>query len=134
MSRATTHRSGEVEYDGKHLITVFGRVVAAASTQRFGHFVAPCDGKIKRAIVDTIVAPTHATSDLSFGTAADPDSHINEIDWQNHAVNTVDLANGTEGTDPYLDFDITAGETYAWAFAGGDTTGELVTCIVIEPV
>lgn len=133
MSRNITHRSGDVDYDGKNLYTVYGRVVAAASTQRFGHFVAPCNGKIRRALVATAVAPTHATSDLSFGTVADPDSHINEIDWQNHALDTVDLCNSTEGTDPYLDYDIVEGTAYAWAFAGGDTTGELITCLVIEP-
>lgn len=133
MSRATTHRSSDVAYNGKNLYTVHGHIVATAAAVAFGHFVAPCAGRIVRALVDTIVAPTHATSDLSFGTVADPDSHINEIDWQNHAVNTVDLANGTEGTDPYLDFDIVEGESYAWVFTGGDTTGELVTTLVIEP-
>lgn len=133
MSRAVTHRSSEVEYDGKNLITVHGRVVAAASTQRFGHFVAPCNGKIRRAIVNTVVSPTHATADLSFGTVADIDSHINEIDWTNHPTGARDLCNGVEGTDPYLDFDIVAGTAYAWGFVGGDTTGELVTCMVIEP-
>ena len=134
MSRASTHRSGDVAYNGKHLYTVTGRVVAAASTQRFGHFVAPCDGRIVAALVNTVVTPTHATSDLSFGKVSDIDSHINEIDWQNHATGVVDLAAlGSEGTDPYLDFDIVKGEVYAWGFVGGDTTGELVTTMVIEP-
>ncbi len=134
MSRAVTHRSGQVEYDGKQLVEVHGRVVAAASTQRFGHFTAPCNGKIVRAIVHTVVTPTHATADLSFGTVADIDSHINEIDCTNRATGAVDLANGVEGTDPYLDFDIVQGTAYAWGYVGGDTTGEIITCMVIEPV
>lgn len=133
MSRAVTHRASQVEYDGKLMYTVNGACQVAASTQRFGHFVAPCSGKIRRALVNTVTAPTHATSDLSFGKASDIDSHINEIDWQNHAVNVVDLCNGVEGTDPYLDFDIVEGEAYSWGFVGGDTTGLLYTTLVIEP-
>lgn len=133
MSRSTAFRSSQVEYDGKTLFTAFGRVVAAASTQRFGHFVAPCDGKIVSLGVRTIVAPTHATSDLSFGTVADIDSHLNEVDWQNHALNYVDLI-GPEGVEPVLDIDIVKGQVYAWGYVGGDTTGELATVVVIEPI
>lgn len=129
MSRATTHRSSDVEYNGKHLYTVTGRATAAASTQRFGHFVAPCDGTIREMLANFTTQPTHATNDLSFGTIADIDSHLNEVDITNQAVGVVNYVSHAN----ILSLAVTKGEAYAWGWVGGDTTGEVVTTIVIEP-
>lgn len=129
MSRATTYRSSDVEYNGKHLISVHSRAVAAASTQRIGHFIAPCDGTIRQLEANFIVQPTHATNDLSFGTLADIDSHLNEVDITNQAVGRVDYIAHAN----VLDLTVTKGEAYAWGWVGGDTTGEAVFLVTIEP-
>lgn len=134
MSRATTHRSSEVEFNGKLLYTFTSNFIAAAATSRFGHFTAPCDGKIRMLGRDITTVATHATNNLSFGTLADIDSHLNEVDITDAVEGFVDYCTGIEGVEPLLDLDIVKGETYAWGWVGGDTTGQLGTIIVIEPV
>lgn len=134
MSRNTTHRSSEIEFNGKLCYAVFGAATAAAATQRFGEFVAPCDGKIRVLARNITTQATHATNDLSFGTLADIDSHLNEVDITNAATGYIDYCTGVEGTEPLLDLDIVAGQVYAWGWVGGDTTGHMATVVVIEPV
>jgi len=128
MSRNTTHKSADVEYNGKLLCTFSARITATAATVKFGHFVAPCDGTIVQASINTPTAPTHATSDISFGTNAAPTGHMPTTDWQNHATGPADVLASFTGS-----VSITKDEVYCWQFAGGDTTGELVTSLVIEP-
>jgi len=134
MSRATTHRSSEVEYNGKLLYIIYGAATAAAATQRFGEFVAPCDGKIRMLGRTITTVATHATNNLSFGTLADIDSHLNEVDITDTVAGFVDYCTGVEGVEPLLDLDVVKGEVYAWGWVGGDTTGHLATVVVIEPV
>lgn len=129
MSRSTSYRSGEVAFDGKLLYVVGAAATAAAATQRFGHFVAPCDGTIVQLNANCTTTPTHATNDLSFGTMADIDSHLNEIDITDLATGNVDYASHAN----VLSLSVTKGEAYAWGWVGGDTTGVLVTTVVIEP-
>lgn len=130
MSRATTHRSGEVAYDGKMLYTFSANQVVANATTKFGHFVAPCDGTVVQIGGNCIVTPTNATNDLSFGTVADVDSVLDEYDVQNLATGAFDLTGATQGTGG---FTITKGEAYCWTWVGADTTGQIVTSVVIEP-
>lgn len=129
MSRATTHRSSEVEYNGKHLVSFCARQVVANATTRFGHFVAPCDGTIRQLEVNCTTSPTNATNDLSFGTVADIDSHLNEIDITDLATGRTDYIAHAN----VISLEVTKGEVYAWGWVGADTTGELTTLITIEP-
>lgn len=129
MSRATTYRSSDVAYNGKHLYSVHSRAVAAAATTRFGHFVAPCDGTIVQMEVNCTTQPTHATNDLSFGTVADIDSHLNEVDITDLATGRTDYISHAN----VITLEVTKGEVYAWGWVGGDTTGELTALITIEP-
>lgn len=130
MSRASTHRSSEVEYNGKLLYTFQAAATAAAATQRFGYFVAPCDGVIVDAGINIDTQATHATNDVSLGTVADIDSIFDEFDIQNDAVGYQNLMGFTQGTGG---LNVTRGEAYAWGWVGGDTTGHLTTYLVIEP-
>ena len=130
MGRGVTHRSSDVIWDGKGLFTVFGVATAAAATQRFGHFVAPCDGEIVAIGYNVDADPTHATNDLSLGTLADIDSIVEEIDITTIGTGYHDLMGATQGTGG---FEVTFGEVYAWGWVGGDTTGHLTTMIVIQP-
>lgn len=129
MSRNTTHRSSDVAYNGKHLVSFCARFVAAAATSRFGHFVAPCDGTIVQMEVNCTTSPTHATNDLSLGTVADIDSLLNEIDITDLATGRTDYIAHAN----VISLQVTKGEVYAWGWVGGDTTGELTTLLTIEP-
>lgn len=129
MSRATTHKSSEVAWDGKRQFSVHDRLVASAATVRAGYFVAPCDGTIVQLEVNCIVTPTHATNDLSFGTVADIDSNLNEVDITDLATGRTDYIAHAN----VLSLSVTKGEAYAWGWVGGDTTGELVFLVTIEP-
>lgn len=128
MSRSTTHRSSDVAYNGKALYVVSSRIAATAATVEFGHFMAPCDGTIVYAAVNTVTAPTHATSDLYLGIVSDTDSLLAVTDWQNHATGVADVT-----PDLLLSGAVSQGSAYHWTFAGGDTTGELFVTLVIEP-
>lgn len=130
MSRATTYRSSDVAYNGKHLVSFCARQVVAAATTRFGHFVAPCDGTIVQMEVNCTTTPTHATNNLSLGTVADIDSILDEVDITDLATGRTDYIGGTLGVGGLT---ITKGEVYAWGWVGGDTTGELTTLLTIEP-
>jgi hypothetical protein len=121
--------SGEVEYDGRLLYTISDRLVASAATVRFGYFVAPCAGIIQFMGVNCIVSPTHATNDLSFGLVSDIDSHLNEVDITDLATGFIDYT----GHANILSRTIAQGAVYAWGWVGGDTTGEIVTTMVISP-
>lgn len=129
MSRSTTHRSSDVEFNGKLLYVIGAGFQAAAAVNRFGHFVAPCDGTIRQLNANFTTTPTHATNNLSFGTVADIDSHLNEIDVTDLATGNVDYIAHAN----VLSLTISKGEAYAWGWDCGDTTGFLVTSIVIEP-
>lgn len=130
MSRATTHRSSEVEYNGKALWVHQADATAAAATQRFGYFVAPCDGTIVAAGYNVDVDPSHATNNLSLGTVADIDSIFDEVDITDIGLGYHDLMGGTLGTGGLT---VTKGEVYAFGWAGGDTDGHLTAFLVIEP-
>lgn len=129
MTRATTYRSSDVAYNGKHLVSFCARQVVANATTRFGHFVAPCDGTIVQLEVNCTTTPTHATNDLSFGTVADIDSHLNEVDITGLATGRHDYISHAN----VISREVTKGEVYAWGWVGADTTGELTTLITIEP-
>lgn len=129
MSRTVTHKSSQEEWDGKGRYSVFANAVAAASTQRIGHFVAPCDGTVVQLEVNCTTSPTHATNDLSFGTVADIDSHLNEVDITNLATGRTDYIAHAN----VLSLVITKGEIYAWGWVGGDTTGEIGFLVTVEP-
>ena len=130
MSRATTHRASEVQYDGSALWTFQAAATAAATTQRFGYFVAPCDGTIVDAGYNIDTQATHATNDLSLGTVADIDSIFDEIDITSLATGFRSLMGATQGVGGLT---VTKGEVYAWGWVGGDTTGHLTAYLVIEP-
>jgi len=130
MSRNTTHRSSEVAFNGNALWTHQAAATAAAATQRFGYFVAPFDGTIVAAGYNIDTQATHATNDLSLGTVADIDSIFDEIDITNLATGYRDLISATQGVGG---LNVTKGETYAWGWVGGDTTGHLTAFLVIEP-
>lgn len=129
MTRATTHRSSDVEFNGKLLYSFSAAATAAAATQRFGYFVAPCDGTIVQMEVNCDTSPTHATNNLSLGTVADIDSLLNEIDITDLATGRTDYI----GHADVISLQVTKGEVYAWGWVGGDTTGELTTLLTIEP-
>lgn len=130
MSLSTSHRSGEVAWDGKLMYYVHTAATAAAATQRFGHFVAPCDGVIVAAGYNVDVDPTHATNDLSLGLIGDIDSIFDEIDITTIGTGYHDLMGATQGVGG---LNVTRGEQYAWGWVGGDTTGHLSAYLVIQP-
>ena len=130
MTRATTHRSSEVEYNGKALWVHQADFTAAAATSRFGHFVAPCDGTIVDAGYNVDVDPSHATNNFSLGTLADIDSVFDEVDITDIGLGYHSLMGGTLGTGG---LSITKGEVYAFGWVGGDTDGHLTAFLVIEP-
>lgn len=130
MTRPTTHKSSYEEYDGKGRFTIQAAATAAAATQRFGYFVAPCDCVIVDAGYNIDTQATHATNDLSLGTVADIDSVFEEIDITNLATGFRNLMGATQGTGG---LNLTAGEVYAFGWVGGDTTGHLTTYLVCAP-
>jgi hypothetical protein len=129
MSRATTHRSGDVAFNGKLLYVIGSGATASSATVRFGHFVAPCDGTIVQLNVNVVTVATHATNDISFGIMSDIDSHLNEVDMTDVAAGNTNYV----GHANILSVTITAGEAYAWGWAGGDTTGQFTCSVVVEP-
>lgn len=130
MSRSIKYRASEVGYDGKLLIFLNADATAAAATQRFGYFVAPCGGLIVQAGYNVDIDPTHATNNLSLGTVADIDSIFDEIDITSIGTGYHDLMGSTLGVGGLT---LTKNEVYAWGWVGGDTTGHLTTLLVIEP-
>lgn len=129
MSRATTHRSSDVEYNGKHLYTVTGGLVSANATTRFMRFVAPCDGTIREFLLGVIVTPTNAAAVIRMGTYNDTDSHLDDKNIQNLAIGVTDML----GDALFVDKTVSKGEMMVVEFTNADTTGELAVTIVIEP-
>jgi len=128
MSRATTHRSSEVDFNGKLLyVAGTGRLVVSAATVEFGWFVAPCDGTIRQASIHVVAVPTHATNVLSFGSEDDTDLLLDDLDIKDRAAGHHDL------TALFAVVTVNRGEAYQWEWEGGDTTGEIITSMVIEP-
>lgn len=129
MSRSTTHRSSDVEYNGKSLVNFFGGLVSANATTRFIRFVAPCDGTIREFLLGVIAVPTNAASVIRLGLNSDTDSHLDDKNIQNLAIGTYDML-----SDPlFLIKDVSRGQIYVVEFTNADTTGELTVSIVIEP-
>lgn len=123
-------RSSRIGWDGKGQYVIQASATAAATTQRFGHFVAPCDGQIVAAGYNVDVDPSHATNDLSLGTLADIDSIFDEIDITDIGLGYHDLGGATLGTGG---LSVTRGEVYAWGWVSGDTDGHLTAFLVIDP-
>lgn len=131
MSRATTHRSSDVEYNGKHLQEYFGGLVSANATTRFMRFVAPCDGTIVAARLGIIVMPTNAAAVIRIGLYSDTDSHLDDKNIQNIAAagSDVDLL-----SDPlFVLKTVNKGDIIVVELTNADTTGELAVTLVVEP-
>ena len=124
MSRSTTHRMSEGEYDGGGLACYSVRTGITAATVSFGHFVVPFDGVIKQLGIAIETALTHATSDIIFGIISNTDSILEIRDIQNDTgyLDFLPLAEGVT---------VTKGDIMCWTYTGGDTTGALVTDVVI---
>ena len=131
MSRSVQHLSGAVAWNGKGQYVIQAAATAAAATQRFGYFVAPCDGEIVAAGYNVDVDPSHATNNFSFGSVADIDSIIDEIDITDIGLGYHDLMGATQGVDGFDS--ITKGEVYAFGWESGDTDGHLTAFLVIDP-
>lgn len=129
MSRATTHRSSEVEFSGKLLYTVKGGAVAINGTTEPVRWAAPCDGNIRMVQVTITTMFTHASAALRIGSQATPDDLLNDYVLQNIAAGTYDLAYNVL----MVSRTITAGTAYTVGIVCGDTTGELDLTLVIEP-
>lgn len=129
MSRSTTHRSSDVEYNGKNLAEFFGGLVSANATTRFMRFVAPCDGTIKEFLLGVIVSPTNAAAVIRMGTYDDTDSHLDDKNIQNLAIGSYDMLSDAL----FVNKEVTRGRMYVVELTNADTTGELAVTIVIEP-
>lgn len=129
MSRATTHKTSEAEYDGKLTSEFVGGLVSANATTRFIWFVAPCDGTVKEFLLGTIVSPTNAAAVIRMGLASDTDSMLDDKNIQNQAVGTVNLISDAL----FVSKTVTRGDVIVVEFTNADTTGELAVTIVIEP-
>lgn len=129
MSRNTTHRSSEVEYNGKHLHTVSGGVVSANATTRFLRWVAPCDATIVGADLGIIVVPTNAAAVLRIGLYTDTDSHFDDKNIQNRALGTTDLL----GDALFVLKTVNKGDILVAELTNADATGELALTLVFEP-
>lgn len=129
MSRATTHRSSEVEYNGKLLHTIVAGVVSANATTRFLRWVSPCDGTIRHADLGVIVTPTNAAAVVRIGLYTDTDSHFDDKNIQNIALGPVDLLSDALFVLKTVNKD----DILVAEFTNADTTGELALTLVIEP-
>lgn len=131
MSRNTTHKSGEVSFDGKLMYALQAGVVSANSTQRIFRWVAPCDGTIIVAKMGVIVQPTNAAAVVRIGTYDDTDSHFDDKNVQNigAAGTIVDLL----ADALFVLKTVNRGQILVIEHTNADTTGELAFTIVIEP-
>lgn len=130
MTRATTHRSSEVEFNGKLLINKGGNTTAANDTHQFGHFIAPCDGTIVQHDVYTNVAVTHASANFLFGSVDDTDANVDDYDLEDVVADTL---TSLMGHASQVSTTITKGKCYCWSLTSGDTTGNITTSVTIEP-
>lgn len=128
MSRSVTHRSSDVQWNGKMLFThnLGGRIVAANSTQKFG-FNSPCDGTIVSFRVNITTAWTNAAAALSLGTEASATAFLASTDI--HAV----TASVVDYTPSLATAVVTKDQAIVFYATSGDTTGVLFPVIVIEP-
>ncbi len=129
MSRTTTHRSSEVEYNGKLLQAYSFGLVSANATTRFGRVVAPCDGKFVDLVLGTIATPTNAAAVLRVGLSTDTDYFLDDKNIQNQAVGSVSLI----GDALFVQKDVTRGDIIVFEFTNADTTGEIAVTAIIEP-
>lgn len=131
MSRNTTHKSGEVAFDGKLLYTLAAGLVSANATTRFFRWVAPCDGTIIVANMGVIVQPTNAAAVVRIGLYSDTDSHLDDKNIQNigAAGTIVDLL----ADALFVLKTVNKGDILVMELTNADTTGELAFTIVVEP-
>jgi hypothetical protein len=129
MSRNTTHRSSEVEYNGKLLFPVVAGLVSANATTRFARFVAPCDCTIVQADLGVIVVPTNAAAVIRIGVRTDTDYFLDDLNIQNKALGTHDLLSDAL----FVVKDVSKGDVVVVEFTNADTTGELALTLVFEP-
>ncbi len=132
MPNSPAVKASSVQYDG--VVPPFtqssGRLTNAASAQYGFMIVAPCDLYIERVfyVIDTQF--THASSAITFGTVADPDSHIDSFNIQNAAAGTyeLDMANAA-----VLNRTILKGSAVAFGLDAADTTGKISITAVLRP-
>lgn len=126
MSRSTTHRSSDVEFNQKLLYEVAGGVVSVNGTAKFIRWVAPCDGTIRACYWTPTVTATNAAARLRVGSAASPTALLNDYV----------LTNVTTGGDIIGSFTavaLTRGTAYQCSMVNADTTGEVDVIIIVEP-
>ena len=127
MSRSTTHRSSDVNFNGKALQQwQSGRVTAANSTQKFG-FVSICDGTIVQLLVNIVTALTNAAAALQLGTETSLTRNLANLDIHSYAAGLFDL------TPLLASATVSRGDAIVFSVIDGDTTGLLDAAIVIEP-
>lgn len=131
MSVAFDTKAGKIEFDGKLPPFQFssGRLTNAASAQFGNILVAPCDLYIERVFYHIDTQFTHATSAITFGTIADPDSHIDSFNIQNAAtgVYELDMANAAVVTR-----NISKGDAVGFGLDAADTTGKISITAVLR--
>lgn len=129
MSRAKTHRSGDVEYDGKMLFAISGGATSANSTQRLARFVAPCDMDLNVLVTITTLF-SNAAATFRVGLISDTDSLLDDYDLTDVAAGIYDLTR-----DPLMvSRRVTRGQVVVVELTNADTTGVLDFTIVGEPV
>jgi len=131
MSRNTTHKSGEVAFDGKLLLPVVAGLVSANATTRFLRWVAPCDGTIVVARLGIIVMPTNAAAVLRIGTYDDTDYFFDDKNIQNLAAAGTNYDILSDAL--FVVKTVTMGQIIVAELTNADATGELALTLVIEP-
>lgn len=129
MSRSTTHRSGDVAFNGEKLSEYGGGGTSINGTLQLARWVAPCDGEMVSVGLNVETQPTNAAAALQIGTIADPDSHLDDYDLTNHATGFIELI----ADALMIETSITKGESYAVNFVNADTTGAVSVTVIVEP-
>lgn len=128
MAAGNTHRSGDVEYDGKLLYMISGGATSANSTQRLARWVAPCDGTMEVQVNITTLF-SNAAAVFRVGTIADTDSHLDDYSLTNVVAGWYDLTHNAL----MLSRTVTKGTVYVVELTNADTTGVLDFSIVVDP-
>lgn len=129
MSRSTTHRSGDVAYNGELLDTVNGGAVSINGTTKIIRWVAPCDGTLEDVNLFISTLASNAAARLRIGTPAAPTSILNDFVLTNIATGYRNL----KGNALLVSTAITRGQAYEVGFVNADATGELNVGLVIVP-
>ena len=129
MAAGKTHRSGDVDYDGKVIDIVKGGATSANSTQKLSRWVAPCDGTIENVLVTITTVFTNAAARLRIGPIADTDGLLDDYVLTNVVAGSYDLSRDAL----MVSRAVTKGTAYVVELTNSDTTGEIDYTVVVVP-